>query len=90
MKKEGEKLMQRKNGNYFYYFGETKRYRGTGLFYIRSSIMRKVLVVKGIFKRISVLKIEIKEDVNMTMIQVRYMLQRRKQLNMKREMSTDY
>ena len=29
-RREGEKLIKRKNGNYFYYFGKTKGYRGTG------------------------------------------------------------
>ena len=68
-RREGEKLIKRKNGNYFYYFGETKGYRGTG-FYIRSNIMKKVLVVKGISERISVLKLNIQNKVNMTIIQI--------------------
>lgn len=38
-RREGERLVKRKNGNYFYLYGEKKGYRGTG-FYVRGKIMK--------------------------------------------------
>ena len=69
VRRVGENLIKRKNGHYLYYFGETKGYRGTW-FYIHKDIMNRVILVKSVCERISVIKIEVQNGVNMTLIQV--------------------
>lgn len=66
---EGEELIRRKNGNYLYYYGETKGYKGVG-FYIRERIWKKVKELKSVSERICVLKIEIERKILLTIIQV--------------------
>lgn len=68
-RKEGEKLERKINGNLFYYYGERKGYRGTG-FYVHRKIANKILEIKGISERISVLKLKIQKNVNLNIIQV--------------------
>jgi exonuclease III len=65
----GENLIKRKNGNYFYYFGETKGYRGVG-FYINAKIWNKVYEIKSVNERICTLKIDYSKRIKMTIIQV--------------------
>lgn len=67
--REGEKLESKINGNLFYYFGERRGYRGTG-FYLHKNVTDRVIVVKGISERISLLKLRIQENVNLSVIQV--------------------
>jgi len=69
IRREGEKLERKVNGNLFYYYGETRGYRGTG-FYIHKNVTNRVLKVKGISERISILKLKIQEKVNLNIIQV--------------------
>ena len=69
VRKEGENLVKRKNGNYFYYFGETKGQKGIG-FYVRGDIWNKVYEIKGINERIGLIKIDYGMKWKMTIIQV--------------------
>lgn len=69
MRKRGENLVKRKNGNYLYYYGETKGYRGIG-FYIRGELWKNVIEVKRISERIGVLKIKIESKVTLAISQV--------------------
>ena len=69
VRREGEKMERKTNGNYFYYFGETRGHRGTG-FFIKNSITNKVIAVKGITERISLVKLEIEKEANLCIIQV--------------------
>ena len=58
IRREGEKLVRRKNGNYWYYCGERKGYRGVRL-YIKGKIWSKVEAVKMVSERICGLKLAI-------------------------------
>ncbi len=69
VRKKGEKLIIRKNGNLFYYYRETKGFRGIG-FYLARYLKNRVLECKGIIERIGCLKIRIGKGINVTIIQV--------------------
>ena len=69
VRREGEKLERKENGNLFYYYGETRGYRGTR-FFIHQNITNRVVEIKGISERISILKLRIQEKVNLNIIQV--------------------
>ena len=69
VRRKGEGLIKRRNGNYFYYFGETKGYRGIG-FYIKNKIWNKVIEIGNVSERIGVLKIRSDKHVIMTIIQI--------------------
>ncbi len=56
VRKMGEGLLKRTN-NYFYYKGETKGYRGVG-FYTKKEMFSKIIEVKAISERISVLTLK--------------------------------
>ncbi len=51
IRREGEKLQKWENGNYFYYSGQSKGYRGTG-FYIHRQWVGRVAETKSISERI--------------------------------------
>lgn len=65
----GEKLLELKNGNYFYYRGDTKGYRGVG-FYIHKKWTKKVIKVGSSSDRIGFVKLEIGSKVNLLIVQV--------------------
>ncbi len=65
----GEKLIRKKNGDYFYCFGETKGYRGVG-FLIKSNITNQILEIKGISERMCLLKIKINSNIKLLIVQV--------------------
>ncbi len=65
----GENLIKRQKGDYFYYYGQTRGYRGIG-FYVRSNIMERVEKMKGINERIGCLKIRIDKKTKISIIQV--------------------
>lgn len=67
--KEGEGLIKRKNGNYLYYYGETKGQKEVG-FYIRNEIWRKITESKKISERTCLLKMEIDENRELLIVQV--------------------
>ncbi len=70
IRRQGEKLLTRQNGNYWYYFGETIGYRGIE-FYVKSYLKNRVLEIKGINERLGYLKIRvINKGVNFSIIQV--------------------
>ena len=47
VRRVGEELIQRKDGNYFFLYGETKDYRGVG-FYISERMWKRVKDLRGI------------------------------------------
>ncbi len=65
----GEKLIRKKNGDYFYCFGETKGYRGVG-FLIKSNITNQILEIKEISERMRLLKIKINSNIKLLIVQV--------------------
>ncbi|MBP1527199.1 MAG: hypothetical protein H9Q66_04685 [Spiroplasma ixodetis] len=69
VRRKGEGLIRRKNGNYLYYFGETKGYKGIG-FYINHRIWNKVIEIKRSTERIGIIKIEIEKKTVLTIIVV--------------------
>ena len=69
VRREGENLIKRRNGNYFYFYGETKGYRGVG-FYVRKGLAKDIIEIKGITERVGVLKIRIEKKVAVTIVQV--------------------
>ncbi len=60
IKRKGETILKRKNGNILAYFGETICYKGAG-FYICNNISDRILEIKRISERIAVLKIKINQ-----------------------------
>ncbi len=64
-----EKLQKRSNGNYLFYSGQTKGFRGT-LFYIHKQFANKVTEFKGISERISLIKLAIDRKTKILIIQV--------------------
>lgn len=58
VRREGESLVKRKNGNYMYYYGETKGYRGVG-FYVKGELEKDIIEIKSVSERVGVLKIRI-------------------------------
>ncbi len=69
VRRKGEKLMTRKNGNYWYYFGESKGYRGIG-FYIKGYWKNKIIEMKGITERVGYIKLQIEKGVKLLVVQV--------------------
>lgn len=69
VRRTGEQLIKRTNGNLLYYYGTTKGYRGVG-FYINRSITDRIVEVKGITERVAVLKLKINTSTYITIIQV--------------------
>ena len=61
VRRYGENLIRRKNGNWFYYIGETRGYRGVG-FYIHKRT-DKIIEVKGVNERLAVLKLELQKEM---------------------------
>ncbi len=53
VRRKREKLMTKKNGNYWYYFGESKGYRGIG-FYTKAYWKNKIIEMKGITERVGI------------------------------------
>ena len=69
VRREGENLIRRRNGNFFYYYGETKGYRGIG-FYVKEDLGKDIIEVKGITERVGILKIKIDGELVLTVLQV--------------------
>ncbi len=69
VRKLGENLQIRENGNYLFYSGQSRGYRSTG-FYIHKRWVERVTEIKGILERISLLKLEFGKKVKMLIIQV--------------------
>jgi len=69
VRREGERLIRRKNGNYFYYYRVTKGYRGVG-FYVSHEIWDKVYEIKGINERVCLMKLKYSDKIKITAIQV--------------------
>ncbi len=69
IRKNGEKFWVNTEGNYCHYFEQTTGYRGTG-FYIHKSTSSRILEVKGITERISILKIEVDRGTTLMIAQV--------------------
>lgn len=67
--RKGENLIRRKNGNYFYHFGETKGQRGIG-FYVKGNIWDKIGEIESINERIELLKIDYGKKMKVAIIQV--------------------
>ncbi len=65
----GEKLMKLKNGNYFFYYGLTKGYRGTG-FYIHKNWINKIIDVRRITERISLIKLDLNKKTKLLILQI--------------------
>ncbi len=51
IKRKREKLMTRKNGNYWYCYRKRTGYRGIG-FYIKGNWKNKIINVKGVTERV--------------------------------------
>ncbi len=64
-----EKITKCKNGNYFCNFGQTKEYWGTG-FYINKKGGNKIVEVKGISKRVIMLKLDMSKNTKILIIQI--------------------
>ena len=69
VRRKGNELICRKNGNYFYFHGETKGYKGVR-FYIKESVWKRVKEIKKVNERICALKLEIGRKILMTIIQI--------------------
>lgn len=69
IRKKGEGLFRRKNGNHFYYFGETKGYKGVG-FIVNETEWDKISEIKGINEQIWVLKTGLRQTINLALVQV--------------------
>lgn len=66
----GEKLVRKKNGNLFYFYGETKGYRGVG-FFVKQKLTKDIIVIRGVSERICYLKLKVQKNVNLLIIQVK-------------------
>jgi len=65
IRREGERIYKKKNGNYFYFFGETVGQKGVG-FYIKDRVWNRVIEVKGVSERICIMKLIIdKKKLNL-------------------------
>ncbi len=69
VRRMGEKLLERKTGNYFYYYGTTKGYRGIG-FYISKKLKDRVVQIRGISERIGLLKLKLDDRTKIVILQV--------------------
>jgi len=69
VRKLGEGLYRRRNGNYFYYYGKTKGYRGVG-FYINKELMRKISLIRAYSDRIRILKIQVEKNLKIAVFQI--------------------
>ncbi len=67
VRRKGETLTIRKNGNLFYYYGEIKGFGGIGFYMARHLKNRLECIV--ITERIGCLKIRLGKEINMTIIQ---------------------
>lgn len=68
-RRKGERILEDRDGNYFFYFGDTRGFRGTG-FYIHKRWKEKIVMIKGISDRLSILKLEIEKGIRMLVVQV--------------------
>lgn len=55
IRREGERVVRRYNGNLWFYFGESKGFRGVG-FYVNKRIVDRVIEFRGINERVAMLK----------------------------------
>ena len=69
IKRCGERMIVRNNGNVFYYYGETIGYRGVG-FYISNRLVNHISEIKGVSERIACLKMKVDKNTNLLIIQV--------------------
>jgi len=69
IRRKGAMLMQRKKGNYFHFYGESVGQKEIG-FYIKKKLWDKGREVEGIFDRIGLVKLEIEEEVLLTIVQI--------------------
>ncbi len=65
----GEKLIQGKNRNFFYYFGETRGFRGV-VFYINKKVMNHVIKIQGISERIGIMKLKVEGNIKILLVQI--------------------
>lgn len=69
VRRYGEKLVKRNNGNWFYYVGESKGYQGVG-FYIHKKWTDRVIEIKGVNERLAILKLQLEEVTTVAIFQV--------------------
>ena len=69
VQKYGEDLIKKRNGHYWYYFGQTKGYKGVG-WYVNSRIWHRVTEIKKCNERICILKLKINNTIQLALIQV--------------------
>ncbi len=69
VRRVGENLIKRTNGNIFYYYGKTKGFRGVG-FYVNEKWRSSIIELKSINERLAVLKMKINKSIPRTCIQV--------------------
>ena len=69
VRRKGKRLVQRKNGNYLYYFGETSGQKGVG-FYINGRMWGNVEEIKGVTERICLMRLRVEKKVKTVIIQV--------------------
>lgn len=69
IRREGESIVKRKNGNILFYYGNTKGHKGVG-FYIHKRCVKNVTEIRGISERIALIKIKLSDTTKMVVIQV--------------------
>ena len=70
VRRAGNELIHRKNGDYLYFYGETKGYRSVG-FLVKEKLWNKIKEIKQVNERIiCVLKLEIEEKSLLSIIQI--------------------
>jgi len=69
IRREGEHIVRRRNGNVWYYFGQSKGHRGVG-FYVHKRCANRISEFRGISERIALIKIKMADSVTVNIIQV--------------------
>lgn len=69
VKRNYEKLTIRNNGNMFYHFSTSARYRGVG-FYIDKKYVKNIVEIKAISERMAMVKIKINKTENLSIFRV--------------------
>ena len=69
IRKIGEQIITRENGNLFYYLGENKGRNGVG-FMVKKNVRKYVTEIKGVNDRIAILKLEISDKEKLKIIQI--------------------
>jgi exonuclease III len=68
LRKEGENIIERANGNILYYYGKAGGQKGVGLV-VNKDYKHNIEELSGISKRIAILKLKI-DKINISIIQV--------------------